>query len=45
MGMALGIGSAAFTAMKQEMPTPEEQMKIRDLVYSKILQIREEIFK
>lgn len=32
-------------AIKQEMPTPKEQANIRDLVYSKIPQIREKIFK
>ncbi len=45
MGMALGMASTALTSMKQGMPTPEDQMKIRDLVYSKIPQIRDEIFK
>lgn len=45
IGMALGIEGAAFTAIKQEMSTPEEQTKIRDLLYNKIPQIREEIFR
>ena len=45
IGMALGIASSALTSIKQGMPTPEDQMKIRDMVYSKIPQIRDEIFK
>ncbi|HET6518064.1 MAG TPA: hypothetical protein VFG25_07595 [Nitrosopumilaceae archaeon] len=45
MGMALGMASTALASMKQEMPTTEDQLKIRDLVFSKIPQIRKEIFK
>jgi len=45
MGMALGMASTALTSIKQGMPTQEDQIKIRDMVYSKIPQIREEIFK
>ena len=45
MGMALGMASTALTSIKQEMPTMEDQLKIRNLVFSKIPQIREEIFK
>lgn len=45
MGMALGMASTALASMKQEMPSPEDQLKIRDMVFSKIPQIREEIFK
>ena len=45
MGMALGMASTALATMKQGMPTPEDQIKIRDMVFSKIPKIREEIFK
>ena len=45
MGMALGMASTALASMKQEMPTTEDQLKIRNMVFSKIPQIREEIFK
>ncbi|HSB50107.1 MAG TPA: hypothetical protein VLC72_02075 [Nitrosopumilaceae archaeon] len=45
MGMALGMASTALASLKQEMPSPEDQLKIRDMVFSKIPQIREEIFK
>jgi len=45
MGMALGMASTALASMKQEMPSPEDQLKIRDMIFSKIPQIREEIFK
>lgn len=44
MGMALGIGGAILTAQKG-VPTPEDQLKVRDLVYKKIPEIREQIFK
>lgn len=45
MGMALGMASTALASMKQEMPTTDDQLKIRNMVFSKIPQIREEIFK
>ena len=44
MGMALGMGSAILTAQKG-VPTPEDQLKVRDMVYKKIPEIREQIFK
>ena len=43
MGMALGMGGAILSAQK-EMPTEEDQMKIRDIVYKHIPDIRERIF-
>jgi hypothetical protein len=43
MGMALGVSGAILSAQK-EMPTTEEQMKVRDLVYKYIPEIRERIF-
>ena len=43
MGMALGMGGAILSAQK-EVPTPEDQMKIRDIVYKHIPEIRERIF-
>lgn len=45
MGMALGMASTALASLKQEMPTTEDQLKIRNMVFSKIPEIREEIFK
>ena len=45
MGMALGMASTALASIKQGMPTTEDQLKIRNMVFSKIPQIREEIFK
>ena len=44
MGMALGISGAVLSAQK-EMPTSEDQIKVRDIVYKNIPQIRERIFK
>ena len=44
IGMALGIAGAILTSQKG-VPTPEDQMLIRDMVYKKIPDIREEIFK
>ena len=43
MGMALGMGGAILSAQK-EMPTESDQMKIRDIVYKHIPEIRERIF-
>ena len=45
IGMALGMASTALASMKQEMPTIEDQLKIRNMVFSKIPEIREKIFK
>ena len=45
IGMALGIASISLTTIKQKMPTEEDQLKIRNMVLSKIPKIREEIFK
>lgn len=44
MGMALGMTGTAIAALRQGMPTEADQTKIRDMVYSKIPQIRERIF-
>jgi len=44
MGMALGVSGAILSAQK-EMPTEEDQMKVRDIVYKHIPEIRERIFK
>ena len=43
MGMALGMGGAILSAQK-ETPTEEDQMKIKDIVYKHIPEIRERIF-
>ena len=43
MGMALGMGGAILSAQK-ETPTAEDQIKIRDIVYKHIPDIRERIF-
>lgn len=43
MGMALGMSGAILSAQK-EMPTPEDQIKVRDIVYKHIPEIRERIF-
>ena len=44
MGQVLGLGIAALTQIKQGNPTPEDQIKIRDMVYKTVPQIRERIF-
>ena len=44
MGQVLGLGIAALTQIKQGQPTPEDQIKIRDMVYKTVTQIRERIF-
>ena len=43
MGMALGMGGAILSA-QNEAPTAEDQMKIRDIIYKHIPEIRERIF-
>jgi FMN-dependent NADH-azoreductase len=43
MGMALGMSGAILSAQKKE-PTPEDQIKVRDIVYKHIPQIRDRIF-
>ncbi len=43
MGMALGVSGVILSSQK-EAPTTEDQMKIRDIVYKYIPEIRERIF-
>lgn len=43
MGMALGMSGAILSTQK-EMPTDEDQMRVRDIVYKHIPEIRERIF-
>ncbi len=44
IGSALTTGIMGLVQIKQGIPTAEEQIKIRDMVYKKIPQIRERIF-
>ena len=43
MGMALGMSGAILSTQK-EVPTPEDQIKVRDMIYKYIPDIRERIF-
>jgi len=43
IGMALGMGGAILSE-QEKTPTTEDQMKIRDIVYKHIPEIRERIF-
>ena len=43
MGMALGM-SGAILSTQTESPTPEDQTKVRDMIYKYIPDIRERIF-
>ena len=43
IGMALGMSGAILSAQK-EMPTAEDQIKVRDIIYKHIPEIRERIF-
>ena len=45
VGMGLGMATAAITTFKQAIPTSEDLMRIKNLVYKMIPQIREQIFK
>ena len=44
MGMSLGMASTAIAAMRNGMPSEQDQIKVRDMVYTKIPQIRERIY-
>jgi hypothetical protein len=44
MGMSLDMASTAIAAMRNGMPSEEDQIKVRDMVYSKIPQIRKRIY-
>ena len=43
MGMALGMSGAILSTQK-EAPTPEDQIKVRNMIYKYIPDIRERIF-
>ena len=43
IGMALGMSGAIMSAQK-ESPTEEDQLKVRDIIYKHIPEIRERIF-
>ena len=43
MGMALGMSGAILSAQK-DMPSVEDQAKVRDIIYKHIPEIREQIF-
>ncbi len=43
MGMALGVSGVILSSQKG-VPTTEDQMKVRDIVYKYIPEIRERIF-
>ena len=49
MGQILGLGVAALAQMNaatgQGNPTPQDQMKVRDMAYKLVPQIRERIFE
>ncbi len=45
MGMGLGMASALMTTITNKIPTVEDQIKVRDMIYKKIPHIREQIFK
>ena len=49
MGQILGLGVAALAQMKaasgQGNPTPQDQMKVRDMAYKMVPQIRERVFE
>ncbi|MGI0083139.1 MAG: hypothetical protein ACREAG_07555 [Nitrosopumilaceae archaeon] len=45
VGMGLGMATAAVTTFKEGIPTPEDLMRIKNMVYKMVPQIREHIFK
>lgn len=44
VGSALTTGITGLVQLKKELPTPEDQIKIRDMVYKHIPLIRERVF-
>ncbi len=44
MGMALAMGSSFLSMQSEGTPTPEDEMRIRDIVHKKIPDIRARIF-
>jgi len=45
VGMGLGMATAAVATFKEGVPTPEDLMRIKNIVYKMIPKIREQIFK
>ena len=45
MGMGLGMATAAVTTVKKQMPTSEDMMRIKNIVYKMVPDIRKNIFK
>ena len=45
MGMGLGMATAAVTTFKQAIPTSEDLIRIKNIVYRMVPEIRENIFK
>ncbi|HII35581.1 MAG TPA: hypothetical protein HA319_00555, partial [Nitrosopumilaceae archaeon] len=45
MGMGLGMATAAVATYKREIPSSEDLMRIKNLVYKMVPAIRESIFK
>ena len=45
VGMGLGMATAAVATLKDGIPTSEDLMRIKNIVYKMIPKIREQIFK
>ena len=45
LGMGLGMATAAVATFKEGVPTSEDLMRIKNIVYKMIPKIREQIFK
>ena len=45
VGMGLGMATAAVATLKREIPSSEDLMRIKNLVYKMVPVIRENIFK
>ena len=44
VGMALGMAGTAIASLRMGMPSEQDQIKVRDMVYAKIPLIRERIY-
>ena len=44
IGQTLGLAMAGLSSLKKEMPTQNDQEKIRDMIYKNVPELRKRIF-
>ena len=45
IGQTLGLAMAALSSLKKEMPTQNDQEKIRDMIYKNVPELRKRLFE